>query len=80
MTKPDEETHVVVMDKLHHSILLKEASVDNKDEFRSVSREQPKTSGRYYVIPIVSATGACTNINALMSARIRLLADMFRSI
>ena len=58
---------VVVMDKLHHSILLKEPSVDNKDEFRSV-------------IPIVSATRARSYISGLTSVRIRLLADMFSSV
>ena len=42
MTKPDKGTGVVVMDKSHYNTLLKEASVDNKEKFRSVSREQPK--------------------------------------
>ena len=58
---------VVVMEKLHYSILLKEASVDNKDEFRSV-------------IPIVSSTCARTYISGLTSVRIWLLADTFRSV
>ena len=60
---------VVVMEKLHHSILLKEASVGNKDEFRSVSREQPKASGRYYVIPIVSTTTTCLHLHQRIDER-----------
>ena len=46
VTKPDKGTGVVVMDKSHYNTLLKEASVDNKEKFRSVSGEQPKTRGR----------------------------------
>ena len=46
VTKPDKGTGVVVMDKSHYNTLLKEASVDNKEKFRSVIREQPKTRGK----------------------------------
>ena len=46
VTKPDKGTGVVVMEKSHYNTLLKEASVDNKENIRSVSREQPKTRGR----------------------------------
>ena len=46
MTKPDKGTGVVVMDKSQYIKLLNEASVDNKEKFRSVSLERPKTRGR----------------------------------
>ena len=46
VTKPDKGTGVVVMDKSQYIKLLNEASVDNKEKFRSVSLERPKTRGR----------------------------------
>ena len=46
VTKPDKGTGVVVMDKSQCTKLLKEASIDNKEKFRSVSLERPKTRGR----------------------------------
>ena len=39
-------TGVVVMDKSQYTKLLNEASIDNKEKFRSVSLERPKTRGR----------------------------------
>ena len=46
VTKPDKGNGVVVMDKFQYIKLLNEASVDNKEKFRSVSLERPKTRGR----------------------------------
>ena len=37
---------LLVIDKSHYSKLLKEASVDNREKFCSVSQEQPETRGR----------------------------------
>ena len=46
VTKPDKGTGVVVMDKSQYTKLLNEASIDNKEKFRSVKLERPKTRGR----------------------------------
>jgi hypothetical protein len=46
VTKPDKGTGVVVMDKSQYTKLLNEASIDNKEKFRSVNLERPKTRGR----------------------------------
>ncbi len=36
----------IVMDKSQYTKLLNEASINNKEKFRSVSLERPKTRGR----------------------------------
>ncbi len=46
VTKSDKGTGVVVMDKSQYTKLLNEASINNKEKFRSVSLERPKTRGR----------------------------------
>ena len=46
VTKPDKGTGVIVMDKSQYIKLLNETSIDNKEKFRSVSLERPKTRGR----------------------------------
>ena len=46
VTKPGKGAGVVVMEKSQYTKLLNEASIDNKEKFRSVSLEQPKTQGR----------------------------------
>ena len=46
VTKPDKGTGVIVMDKSQYIKLLNETSIDNKEKFRSVRLERPKTRGR----------------------------------
>ena len=46
VTKPEKGTGVVVMDKSQYIKLLNDASIDNKEKFRSVILERPKTRGR----------------------------------
>ena len=46
MTKPDKGPGVVVMEKSHYNTSLKEVSFGNKEKYRSVSQEQPKSRVR----------------------------------
>ena len=46
ITKPDKGSGVVVMNKDEYSRLLRKASVDDKNKFKEVSAERPKTRVR----------------------------------
>ena len=46
ITKPDEGTGVVVMNKGDYIRLLSEASIDDEDKFKLVNPDQPKMRGR----------------------------------
>ena len=46
ITKPDNGSGVVVMDKSDYVCLLKESSINDEIKFAPVSLERPKTRGR----------------------------------
>ena len=47
ITKPDKGSGVVIMDKTEYLRILSEASVSDTTKFSAVSKERPKTRGRF---------------------------------